>query len=117
LIDAWLSFETLLKLTKKLRSALGDVALVLVGVSHNPAVRRALIRAAVEHGLGKSLVLLPPQPYEKIPLFVNAADLIVAPCSSRISPTGRGSPCSSTLMAAALRNLKTKEIAWEKEAK
>jgi glycosyltransferase involved in cell wall biosynthesis len=78
-IDAWLSFETLLKLTKKLRSALGNVALVLVGVSHNPAVRRALIRAAVEHGLGKSLVLLPPQPHEKIPLFVNAADLVVAP--------------------------------------
>jgi glycosyltransferase involved in cell wall biosynthesis len=78
-IDAWLSFETLLKLTKKLRSALGNVALVLVGVSHNPAMRRELARAAVEHGLGKSMMLLPPQPHEKISLFVNAADLVVAP--------------------------------------
>jgi glycosyltransferase involved in cell wall biosynthesis len=78
-IDAWFDFETLFRLAKKLRNILDNLALVLGGISHNPAMRRYINHLIEKHELGKSIVVLPYQPDEKVPLYVNAADLVIAP--------------------------------------
>lgn len=78
-IDPWLDFTMLIKCLKKLRKEYNNIVLVLVGFSHNLRTQQELLILAREHGLNRNIVIMPPQPYEKIPLFINASDVVIAP--------------------------------------
>ena len=78
-LDAWLDFETLFKALKRLKKTLHKLALILIGISHNTIFYYVLRKLIVKYELQKNVMLYPPQPYEKIPLYINASNLIVAP--------------------------------------
>jgi len=82
-IDVWIDVESLLKILKKLRKTF-DVRLLIVGFSHAKHYYRLLLTYAKHYGIDKYIYTYPPQPYEKMPLFINASDIIVAPIKKMI---------------------------------
>lgn len=78
-IDVWVDFEALVRLVNRVRGVYDRALLVIVGLSHNSSMRADLDRLVDKYKLRENVLLLPPQPYEKVPEFVNAADITVAP--------------------------------------
>ncbi len=78
-VDMWLDLEVLLKVVNDLQRMMGKIVLVILGISHNVAIRSRLNDFIIKHNLHKNVLFLPAQPYEKIPLYVNASDIILAP--------------------------------------
>jgi len=74
-LDVWIDFSTLLGSVK----GRDDLVLVLIGASHNSDAMKKLKYLIKKLGLEEKVIMIPPQPYERIPLFINSADLVLAP--------------------------------------
>ncbi|MEM1646700.1 MAG: glycosyltransferase [Ignisphaera sp.] len=79
-IDVWLNIEPLLYAVKRNK----DVRLLIVGYSHGKYYYRLLESLIERLGLHDRVYKYPPQPYEKIPIFINASNIIIAPYSYEI---------------------------------
>jgi glycosyltransferase involved in cell wall biosynthesis len=82
-IDVWVDVESLLKILRKLRKTI-DIRLLIVGFSHAKHYYRLLLAYAKHYEIDKYIYTYPPQPYEKMPLFINASDIVVAPIKKMI---------------------------------
>jgi len=82
-LDAWVDITTTIKVLKKLQRSI-DVKLLIVGFSHRGTYYKQLLNTAKRHDLQKHLYLHPPQPYEKMSLFINASDIVLAPYKKRL---------------------------------
>jgi len=78
-MDAWVDLELLIRLVDYLRTSYGRVLLLMVGLSHNSSVQASLEQLIQKHKLHENVMLIPPQPHERVPEFVNAADAVIAP--------------------------------------
>jgi glycosyltransferase involved in cell wall biosynthesis len=78
-MDVWVDFDVLLRLVGKLRKNHRNILLMLVGLSHNPSAKARLVALIRECKLEKNVIFFPPQPYERMPLFVNASDAVIIP--------------------------------------
>jgi len=78
-LDTWIDITAILGILKKLRLHLIDARLLIVGFSHGGTYYKQLLNMAKRHNLEKHLYLYPPQPYEKMPLFINSSDIVFAP--------------------------------------
>lgn len=87
-IDYWLDFTILLKCLKKLRKEFNNIVLIIIGFSHDLRTQQELLILAREYGLKQNIIIVPPQPYEKIPLFINASDVVIAPYKKIIKNYG-----------------------------
>ncbi|MEM1830668.1 MAG: glycosyltransferase [Ignisphaera sp.] len=74
-IDVWLNIEPLLYAVKKNR----NVRLLIVGYSHAKYYYRLLEGLIRKLNLQNRVYKYPPQPYEKIPYFVNTSNIVAAP--------------------------------------
>lgn len=89
-IDAWVDFDLLIRLLQRIQRDCPRTLLLLVGVSHSNAMRLTLQDLIGKYRMQGYVKLIPPQPYEKVPLFVNAADAVIAPykeCSQELCPS------------------------------
>ncbi len=77
-LDVWVDIASTVKILAKLRQRV-DVRLLLVGFSHAGTYYHKLLQLAKRYGMEKLIYIHPPQPYEKMPLYINAADVIYAP--------------------------------------
>jgi len=77
-LDAWLDMENVMRILSKLRKSV-DVRLLIVGFSHAKHYYRLLLTYAKHYEIDKYVYMYPPQPYEKIPLFINSSDVVLAP--------------------------------------
>jgi glycosyltransferase involved in cell wall biosynthesis len=82
-LDVWVDVESLLKILRKLRRTI-DVGLLVVGFSHAKHYYRLLSVYAKRYEMDKYIYTYPPQPYEMMPLFINASDIVVAPIKKMI---------------------------------
>jgi glycosyltransferase involved in cell wall biosynthesis len=82
-IDVWVDVESLLKILRKLRKTI-DVRLLIVGFSHAKHYYRLLLAHAKHYEMDKYIYTYPPQPYEKMPLFINASDVVIVPIKKMI---------------------------------
>jgi glycosyltransferase involved in cell wall biosynthesis len=60
------------------------VRVLVVGFSHGKQYFRQMLEYAKRFGLEKYIYTNPPQPYEKMPLFINASDLVYSPIIKKI---------------------------------
>lgn len=74
-IDIWLDVRPLLHFIKKEK----NVRLLRVGYSHGKFFDRMIDQLVKRLGIEHKVHNFPPQPYEKIPSFINASNVIVAP--------------------------------------
>lgn len=77
-LDVWIDIVTILKIISKMRVRF-DIRLLIVGFSHASHYYKALLNLIKRFDLDKHTYFYPPQPYEKIPIFINASDVVVAP--------------------------------------
>jgi len=77
-LDVWIDIVTILKIISKMRTQF-DIRLLIVGFSHAGHYYKALLNLIKRFNLDKYTYFYPPQPYEKIPIFINASDVVVAP--------------------------------------
>jgi glycosyltransferase involved in cell wall biosynthesis len=77
-LDAWLDMENVMRILSKLRKSV-DVRLLIVGFSHAKHYYRLLLTYAKHYEIDKYVYMYPPQPYERIPLFINSSDVVLAP--------------------------------------
>ena len=77
-LDVWIDIITILRIISKMRARF-DLRLLIVGFSHAGHYYKALLNLIKRFDLDKYTYFYPPQPYEKIPIFINASDAVVAP--------------------------------------
>jgi len=77
-LDVWVDIVTILKIVSKMRARF-DTRLLIVGFSHAGHSYKALLNYIRKFDLDKYAYLYPPQPYKKIPIFINASDVVIAP--------------------------------------
>jgi len=77
-LDAWVNVEEVLRALSRLRRTL-DVRLLVVGFSHAGYYHRLLLARAKRYEVERYIYTYPPQPYEKMPLFINSSDIVIAP--------------------------------------
>jgi len=77
-LDVWIDIEGIMRILNKLRKII-DVRLLVVGFSHAKYYYRFMMAYAKHYGIDKYIYTYPPQPYEKMPLFINASDVVIAP--------------------------------------
>jgi glycosyltransferase involved in cell wall biosynthesis len=82
-IDVWIDVVQALKTIGRLRERY-DVRVLVVGFSHGKQYFRQMLEYAKRFGLEKYIYTNPPQPYEKMPLFINASDLVYSPIIKKI---------------------------------
>lgn len=74
-IDNWIDFSIPLKILKKFT----ELNFLIVGGAHNKSFFRKLKKDVDALKLTSKIKFFEPQPYEKIPLFINSADFVIAP--------------------------------------
>lgn len=74
-IDVWLEIKPILYAIKRNK----DARLLVVGYSHGKYYYKLLESLIKKLDIENRIYKYPPQPYEKMPLFVNASNIIVAP--------------------------------------
>jgi len=77
-LDVWLDMESVLRVLRKLRKTV-DVRLLVVGFSHAKHYYKLLLTYAKLYEVDKYMYAYPPQPYERMPLFINSSDVVFAP--------------------------------------
>ncbi|MFZ8840606.1 MAG: glycosyltransferase [Pyrobaculum sp.] len=82
-IDVWVDVLQALKAIGRLRGKY-DVRVLVVGFSHGKQYFRRMLEYAKRFGLEKYIYTYPPQPYEKMPLFINASDLVYSAVVKKI---------------------------------
>ncbi|MGC9106953.1 MAG: glycosyltransferase, partial [Infirmifilum sp.] len=78
-LDAWVDIAEVLHAVKNIRNTGIDIKLIIVGFSHAKTHYQKLIAHIKQQGLDKAVVTYPPQPYEKMPLYINSADVVISP--------------------------------------
>jgi len=82
-LDVWLDVESILRALSKLRKLI-DVRLLVVGFSHAKFYHKLLLEYAKHYGVDKYIYAYPPQPYERMPLFINSSDVVLSPVKKMI---------------------------------
>jgi glycosyltransferase involved in cell wall biosynthesis len=77
-LDVWIDVESIMRVLRKLRK-IADIRLLIVGFSHAKYYYKLLTVHAKHFGIDKYIYTYPPQPYEKMPLFINSSDIVIAP--------------------------------------
>ena len=77
-LDVWIDIVAILKTISKMRMH-SDIRLLVVGFSHASYYYKVLLNYIRRFNLDKYVYLYPPQPYEKMPIFINASDVVIAP--------------------------------------
>jgi len=77
-LDVWVDIGSAVKILAKLRQRI-DIRLLVVGYSHGGAYYRKLLQLSKQYEMEKFIYFHPPQPYEKIPYYINASDVVYAP--------------------------------------
>ena len=78
-IDAWLEIGLLFKMLRDIKGVFGNVVLVVMGIAHNRAIHKLLENFMLKYNLYGNVLIIPPQSYEKVPLYINASDIVIAP--------------------------------------
>jgi glycosyltransferase involved in cell wall biosynthesis len=78
--QAWHGVKELLSAVKKLGSSVGEIKVLLVG----PYFAEAM-KFADELGIGGECTFVGPVPYESVPEYINACDVLCAPYDPRLS--------------------------------
>jgi glycosyltransferase involved in cell wall biosynthesis len=78
--QAWHGVNELLTAVKKLRPSAGDIKVLLVG----PYFAEAM-KFAGQLGIGDDSLFVGPVPYESVPEYINACDVLCAPYDPRLS--------------------------------
>lgn len=79
-IDVWLDVEPILYAVKKIK----DLKLLIIGYSHSKYYYSLLEYLIRKLNIQNRVYKYPPQPYEKIPFFINASNVVVAPFTREI---------------------------------
>ena len=82
-LDVWLDVENILRALSKLRKSI-DARLLVVGFSHAKFYYRLLLEYAKRYGVDKYIYTYPSQPYERMLLFINSSDIVLAPYKKTI---------------------------------
>jgi glycosyltransferase involved in cell wall biosynthesis len=82
-LDTWVDIEGVIKVLSKLHKVM-DIRLLVIGFSHAKHYHRALLEFAKHYGVEKYVYTHPPQAYERMPLFINACDLVFSPVKKMI---------------------------------
>jgi glycosyltransferase involved in cell wall biosynthesis len=77
-LDVWMDIAGIIKVLSRLHRMV-DVKLLVVGVSHAKHYYRLLLKYAKHYGINKHVYIYPPQPYERMPIFINSSDIVFAP--------------------------------------
>jgi glycosyltransferase involved in cell wall biosynthesis len=77
-LDVWIDVENIMRVLRKLRK-IADIRLLIVGFSHAKYYYKLLTAYARHFRIDKYIFTYPPQPYEKMPLFINSSDIVLAP--------------------------------------
>jgi glycosyltransferase involved in cell wall biosynthesis len=77
-LDVWIDVENIMRVLRELRK-IADIRLLIVGFSHAKYYYKLLTVHAKHFGIDKYIYTYPPQPYEKMPLFINSSDIVIAP--------------------------------------
>jgi len=77
-IAEWIDWETLLQLAARLKARHPEVLLLLVGKTYGH-LDLEIEQRARSLGVEDNLKLVPPQPQERIPTYISAADIVYAP--------------------------------------
>jgi glycosyltransferase involved in cell wall biosynthesis len=77
-LDVWMDIAGIIKVLSRLHRMV-DVKLLVVGVSHAKHYYRLLLKYAKHYGINKHVYIYPPQPYERMPIFINSSDRVFAP--------------------------------------
>jgi glycosyltransferase involved in cell wall biosynthesis len=77
-LDVWIDIVAILKTMIRMRMR-SDIRLLIVGFSHANYYYKVLLNYVKKFDLDKYVYLYPPQPYEKMPIFINASDVVIAP--------------------------------------
>ena len=77
-LDVWLDVENILRVLSKLRKSI-DMRLLVVGLSHAKFYHKLLLEYVKRYGVDKYIYTYTPQPYERMPLFINSSDIVLAP--------------------------------------
>ncbi|MEM3826199.1 MAG: glycosyltransferase [Nitrososphaeria archaeon] len=83
-LDVWIDVAAVLKAVKLLRQQGIDIIIMLVGLSHKKEYYMRIVKEARKYGIDKYILIYPPQPYEKMPLFINACDIILSPIKKQL---------------------------------
>jgi len=77
-LDVWIDIVEVIKIIKRIREEI-DLRLLVVGFSHAKHYYRVLMKCTESYGIGKYVYTYPTQPYERMPIFINSCDLVLAP--------------------------------------
>jgi glycosyltransferase involved in cell wall biosynthesis len=77
-LDVWIEVENIMRVLRELRK-IADIRLLMVGFSHAKYYHQLLTVYAKHFGIDKYIYIYPPQPYERMPLFINSSDIVIAP--------------------------------------
>jgi glycosyltransferase involved in cell wall biosynthesis len=83
-LDAWLDVEGVFKAISELIRRGFDLRLVIVGYPHSSFYLYYMSKLAKHYGIYNHLYIYPSQPYEKMPLFINSSDFVLAPYKKMI---------------------------------
>ncbi|RLG16930.1 hypothetical protein DRN63_03585 [Nanoarchaeota archaeon] len=78
-ITEWIDYNALLKVTAKLKPEYPNILLLLVGIIYKNSEEMELRQKIRRLDIEKNVVLYPPQPHERIPMYVSASDIVIAP--------------------------------------
>lgn len=79
-IDVWLDMEPILYIVKRNK----DIRLLIVGYTHAKYYYRFMEVLIKKYDIGDRVFKYPSQSYEKIPLFINASNIIIAPYAYQV---------------------------------
>jgi len=89
-IAEWMDYEALFKLVARLKLTYPNIGLILVGKIYKESEELYLKQKIKELDLKNNVVVHPSQPQEKIPLYISASDIVLAPYRSL--PKNFGTP-------------------------
>jgi glycosyltransferase involved in cell wall biosynthesis len=82
-LDVWMDVASVIKAVSRLRQTI-DIRLLIVGFSHKRSYYRLLLEYAKRYNIDKYIYTYPIQQYEKMPIFINASDLVFSPVKKMI---------------------------------
>lgn len=82
-LDVWMDVASVIKAVSRLRQTI-DIRLLIVGFSHKRSYYRLLLEYAKRYHIDKYIYTYPIQQYEKMPIFINASDLVFSPVKKMI---------------------------------
>lgn len=78
-IAEWIDYSLLLRLAARLKENYSKLLLLMVGNIHTKADEARISMLIRELRLEATVRIEPPQPQERVPLYISAADVVVAP--------------------------------------